>query len=186
MVCTLSHFSAYLRSFRCPCNIASYFSKMGVSVSSSSLSGSCVASVSVVTPNGKANKQTILWELKLSKTLRVSKICLQKDHCLHWGLQYVSPVVFVKFCLFKKNMVFFRHYSSFSCLLMVFLFYWFSKELFGRSHFQIMHTQSGFYFANSHLANSPLTFAFLFPWFSVSVHPQNMLRDFSIIVRVHL
>ena len=75
---------------------------MGVSVSSSSLSGSCVASVSVVTPNGKANKQTILWELKLSKTLRVSKICFQKDHCLHWGLQYVSPVVFVKFCLFKK------------------------------------------------------------------------------------
>lgn len=60
MLCPLSNFSAYLRSFRCPCNIASYFSKIGVSVSSSSLSGSCVASVSVVTPNGKANKQTTI------------------------------------------------------------------------------------------------------------------------------
>ena len=186
MVCTLSHFSAYLRSFRCPCNIASYFSKMGVSVSSSSLSGSCVASVSVVTPNGKANKQTILWELKLSKTLRVSKICFQKDHCLHWGLQYVSPVVFVKFCLFKKIWFIFGTTVLLIACSWSFYFYWFSKELFGRSHFQIMHTWSGFYFANSHLANSPLTFAFLFPWFSVSVHPQNMLRDFSIIVRVHL
>ena len=47
----------YLRSFRCPCNIASYFSKIGVSVCSSSASGSCVASVSVVTPKGKANKE---------------------------------------------------------------------------------------------------------------------------------
>ena len=106
------------------------------------------------------------------------------------------PVVFIKWFIFRTTIL----QQFYDCLLKVFLFYWFSKELFGRSHFQIMHTWSGFYFANSHMenyrkitsseenfnVNSPLTFAFLFPWFSVSVHPQNMLRDFAIIVRVHL
>ena len=33
---------------------------------------------------------------------------------------------------------------------------------------------------------SPLTFPFLFTCFSVPVHSQHMLRDFTIIVRIHL
>ena len=37
---------------------------MGVSVSSSSASGSCVARVSVVTPNGRAEQETTIIKVK--------------------------------------------------------------------------------------------------------------------------